>query len=323
MKANMLEALNHALHLEMQADSKMVVLGMDVGKQGGVFRVTDGLQAKFGTKRVTDTPLSEDGVLSLSLGMAIYGMHPVAEIQFSGFLYEAYHTIKGQMGQYRSRSSGKIALQMLVRSPYGGGVRALDLHSELHESIYVHTAGLKVVLPSNPHDAKGLLLASIRDPNPTLFFEPMKLYRAYRDDIPEESYTVELGKANVARAGRDITLIAYGASLRDCLDVAEQVKGTWDCEVIDLRTLSPLDDETIIASVKKTGRCVVVHEDPRTCGLGAEIAARIMEKAFLHLRAPVRRMTGYDTPFPLYALENTYLPSADKIRWAIEQTMHY
>ena len=320
---NMVQAINDALRLEMRRDSRVVILGEDVGKVGGVFRVTQGLFDEFGDDRVIDTPLSEGGIIGAAIGMALYGLVPVPEIQFSDFIFPAYDQIVSELAKYRYRSGGEYPAKIVIRTPVGGGIRGGHYHSQSPESLFIHVAGLKVVCPSNPADAKGLLLASIRDPDPVLFFEPKRIYRAAKGEVDEGDYTVPIGKAAITREGRDVTIIAWGAMLYECLEAANQAAAQGvDAEVVDLRTLWPLDIDTIVASVKKTGRVVVVHEAPKTCGLGGEIVALINEKAFLHLEAPPARVTGFDTPFP-YTLENEYLPLAHRILPTLLETARY
>ena len=320
---NMVQAINDALRLEMRRDSRVVVLGEDVGKVGGVFRVTQGLFEEFGDERVIDTPLSEGGIIGAAIGMALYGLVPVPEIQFSDFIFPAYDQIVSELAKMRYRSGGEYVSKLVIRTPVGGGIRGGLYHSQSPEAQFIHVAGLKVVCPSNPHDAKGLLLASIRDPDPVLFFEPKRVYRAAKGEVPDGDYTVPLGKAAVARPGGQVTVVTWGAMLYEALDAANQAAGQGvDVEVIDLRTLWPLDIETIIASVEKTGRLVVVHEAPRSCGLGAEIVSLVNEKAFLHLEAPPVRVTGFDTPFP-YTLENEYLPLSHRILPALLESARY
>ena len=320
---NMVQAINDALRLEMRRDARVVILGEDVGKVGGVFRVTAGLFDEFGDDRVIDTPLSEGGIIGAAIGMALYGLVPVPEIQFSDFIFPAYDQIVSELAKYRYRSGGEYPAKIVIRTPVGGGIRGGHYHSQSPESLFIHVAGLKVVCPSNPADAKGLLLASIRDPDPVLFFEPKRIYRAAKGEVDEGDYTVPIGKAAITREGRDVTIIAWGAMLYECLEAANQAAAQdVDAEVVDLRTLWPLDIETIVASIKKTGRVVVVHEAPKTCGLGGEIVALINEKAFLHLEAPPARVTGFDTPFP-YTLENEYLPLAHRILPTLLETARY
>jgi 2-oxoisovalerate dehydrogenase E1 component beta subunit len=320
---NMVQAINDALRIEMKRDDRVVVLGEDVGKVGGVFRVTQGLFDEFGDDRVIDTPLAEGGIIGTAIGMALYGLRPVPEIQFSDFIFPAFDQIVSEAAKFRYRSGGEYTCPMVIRTPVGGGIRGGHYHSQSPESLFIHTAGLKVVCPSNPYDAKGLLLASIRDDDPILFFEPKRVYRAAKSDVPEGDYTVELGKAKVLREGKHVTVIAWGAMLYEALASAQECEAQGiDTEVIDLRTLWPVDIETIIASVKKTGRVVIVHEAPKACGFGAELLALIGEKAFLHLEAPPVRVTGWDTPFP-YTLEMDYLPLAHRITPAIVETAKF
>ena len=317
----MVEALNLALKQEMSRDKSVIVLGEDVGIDGGVFRVTEGLYKKFGQKRVIDTPLAESGIVGTSIGLSLGGLKPVAEIQFSGFIYPALDQLISHASRIRNRSRGLHSAQMVVRAPYGGGIRALEHHSESMEALFIHTPGLKVVMPSTPYDAKGLLVSSIRDPDPVIFFESEKLYRSIKQEVPTKEFSIPLGKAAIRKEGSDITIITWGAMTVPALSAA--AKSNYSIEVIDLRTLSPFDIETVINSVKKTGRAIVVHEAPRTAGLGAEIVAQINEKALLDLQAPVERVTGYDTIFPLAKLENYYLPDVKKVTEAIERVMKF
>jgi len=320
---NMVQAINDALRLEMRRDNRVVVLGEDVGKVGGVFRVTQGLFDEFGDDRVIDTPLSEGGIIGTAIGMALYGLVPVPEIQFSDFIFPAYDQIVSELAKYRYRSGGEYPAKLVIRTPVGGGIRGGHYHSQHPEAQFIHVAGLKVVCPSNPADAKGLLLSSIRDPDPVLFFEPKRIYRAAKGDVPDGDYTVPLGKANVVREGKHVTVVVWGAMLYEALEAANQAAAQGiETEVVDLRTLWPLDIDTIIQSVKKTGRVVVVHEAPKSCGLGSEIVSLVNEKAFLHLEAPPKRVTGFDTPFP-YTLEMEYLPLAHRILPAIVETARY
>jgi 2-oxoisovalerate dehydrogenase E1 component beta subunit len=320
---NMVQAINDALRFEMRRDPRVVVLGEDVGKVGGVFRVTQGLYDEFGDDRVIDTPLSEGGIIGTAIGMALYGLVPVPEIQFADFIFPAYDQIVSELAKYRYRSGGEYSAKVVVRTPVGGGIRGGHYHSQSPEAQFIHVAGLKVVCPSNPADAKGLLLASIRDPDPVLFFEPKRIYRAAKGDVPEGEYTVPLCKAAVVRHGQHVTVVAWGAMLYEALEAANQASASGvESEVIDLRTLWPLDIDTIVESVKKTGRVVIVHEAPKSCGLGAELVAMVNEKAFLHLEAPPVRVAGWDTPFP-YTLENEYLPLSHRILPAIVETARY
>jgi pyruvate dehydrogenase E1 component beta subunit len=320
---NMVQAINDALRHEMRRDDRVVVLGEDVGRVGGVFRVTQGLWDEFGDDRVVDTPLSEGGIVGTAIGMALYGLLPVPEIQFADFIYPAFDQIVSELAKLRWRSGGEYPAKVVVRTPVGGGIRGGVYHSQSPESLFIHTAGLKVVCPSNPYDAKGLLLASLRDPDPVLFLEPKRIYRAAKGEVPEGDYTVPLGTAAVAREGRDVTILAWGAMLYEALAAAEDArKQAVDCEVVDLRTLWPVDVDTIVASVRKTGRLVVVHEAPKTCGFGAELVALVNEKAFVHLEAPPTRVCGFDTPFP-YSLEMDYLPLARRILPAIVEVARF
>jgi pyruvate dehydrogenase E1 component beta subunit len=323
MQLNLVQAINDALRLEMRRDERVVVLGEDVGRVGGVFRVTQGLWEEFGDTRVFDTPLSEGGIVGTAIGMALYGLVPIPEIQFADFIYPAYDQIVSELAKMRWRSGGEYAAKMVVRAPVGGGVRGGMYHSQSPESLFIHVAGLKVVCPSTPHDAKGLLLAAIRDPDPVLFFEPKRIYRGAKGEVPEGDYTVPLGSAAIVREGRDVTVLGWGAMLHEAVVAASEAANLGiDCEVVDLRTLWPVDIDTILTSVKKTGRVVVVHEAPRTCGFGAELVALISERAFLQLEAPPVRVCGFDTPFP-YALEMDYLPLARRIVPAIVETAKF
>jgi 2-oxoisovalerate dehydrogenase E1 component beta subunit len=320
---NVIQAVNDALRLEMRRDPDVVVLGEDVGRFGGVFRATQGLHQEFGADRVIDTPLAEGGIIGTALGMALYGLKPVPEIQFADFIFPAFDQIVNEVAKYRYRSGGQYACPMVIRTPYGGGIRGGHYHSQSPETHFVHTAGLKVVVPSNPYDAKGMLISAIRDPDPVLFFEPKRVYRAAKGEVPEGEYEVPIGKARVTREGSALTLVAWGAMWHEADQAAREAAAEGvDCEVIDLRSLQPLDTETLVASVKKTGRAVVVHEAPRTCGFGAELAAILQEKCFLHLEAPITRVTGFDTPFP-YTLEMEYLPRAPRILKAIREVVTY
>src|SRR3989338_404607 len=323
-KLTIVEAVKDALDTAMAADKNVLVLGEDVGVDGGVFRATDGLYKKYGNKRVIDTPLAESGIVGISIAMAVQGLRPVAEIQFDGFTYPAFDQLFSHAAKLRNRSRGQYTCPLILRFPYGGGIRALEHHNESPETYFTHTPGLKVIIPSNPYDTKGLLLAALKQQDPVIFMEPKRIYRAIKQDVPEGYYTVEIGKAAIAREGTDVTLIAYGAMVREALKAADQAapKGI-SCEVIDIRTLNPCDWETIISSAQKTGRIVIIHEAPRTLGFGAEIAARIQEKALYNLKAPILRVTGYDTPFPYFKLENEYLPSTLRIMNAIDQVMKF
>lgn len=323
-KLTIVEAVNLALKQEMEKDPRVIVLGEDVGKNGGVFRVTQGLLERFGEDRIVDTPLSESGIIGVSIGLAVYGLRPVAEIQFEGFVYAAMEQLACHAGRIRTRSRGRFNCPMVVRLPYGGGIRAPEHHSESNETFFIHMPGIKVVVPSSPYEAKGLLISALRDPDPVIFMEPKRIYRAMREEVPEEEYLIPLGQARVVLEGSDVTLIAWGAMLHQALQAATLMgeRGIRS-ELIDLRTLSPLDTESVIESVKKTKRAVVIHEAPQTCGFGAEIVARINEKALLYLEAPVQRVTGYDTVMPLPKLEQHYLPNAQKLVQAIDRVMNF
>ncbi|MBI3183536.1 MAG: alpha-ketoacid dehydrogenase subunit beta [Myxococcales bacterium] len=316
----LVQAINDALRVAMRSDGRVVVLGEDVGKFGGVFRATAGLYEEFGPERVVDTPLSEGGIIGAAIGMAMYGLRPVAEIQFSDFIYPGFDQIVNELAKLRYRSAGQYAAPVVVRTPFGGGIKGGLYHSQSPEALFVHTPGLKVVAPSTPSDAKGMLLSALKGEDPIIFFEPKRIYRAARGEVPEGDFQVPLGKARTVREGRHLTVIAYGASVEEASQAADQAASEGiECELIDLRTLWPLDIDCVVESAKKTGRVVVVHEAPRTCGLGAEISALIQERCFVHLEAPVRRVTGWDTPFP-YALEQEYLPGAARILRGVEET---
>ena len=322
-KMNIIQAINAALDHALGEDEDVFVFGEDVGKFGGVFRATDGLQDKFGEGRVFDTPLSESGIVGTAIGMAIYGLKPVPEIQFSDFIYPAFDQIVSEMAKFRYRSGGQYPCPVTIRTPFGGGIRGGHYHSQSPEAYFAHTAGLKVVVPSDPYTAYGLLLASIDDPDPVIFLEPKRVYRASRADFEPTGFRLPLGKAHVDREGTDVTVITYGAMLHEARKACDLLaENKVSAELIDLRSLVPLDEETILESVRKTGRVVIVHEAARTCGFGGELAAIISEKALLHLEAPILRVAGYDTPFP-YTLENQYLPDAFKIFEAAETTVDY
>ncbi|MBI3412962.1 MAG: alpha-ketoacid dehydrogenase subunit beta [Candidatus Aenigmarchaeota archaeon] len=321
---NLAQAINLALGQEMEKDKKVVLLGEDIGVDGGVFRVTEGLLDKFGSDRVMDTPLAESAIIGASIGMAIYGLKPVAEIQFDGFIYPALDQLISHAAKIRNRSRGRFTCPLVVRVPCAGGIHAPEHHSESPETHIVHTPGLKAVIPSNPYDAKGLMAAAIRDPDPVVFFEPKKLYRASKQEVPEKDYEIPIGKASIAKEGGDVTLISWGTMVHVCTEAAEKLKEkNIDVEIIDVRSLSPLDTETILTSVQKTGRAVIVHEAPRTLGLGAEIAATISEADILSLKAPVKRVTGFDIPMPLAKHEYLYLPNAERVAKAAEEVMKF
>ena len=319
----MVGAINDALRTEMRLDDRVVVLGEDVGVLGGVFRVTAGLRDEFGAERVVDTPLAETGIVGTAIGMALNGLRPVSEIQFGDFIYPAVDQLINEAAKYRYRSGGEYTCPMVVRVPVGGGIRGGHYHSQTPESMFIHTAGLKVVCPATPYDAKGLLLSAIRDDDPVMFFEPKRVYRALKMEVPEGEYTVPLSEAKVVREGKDVTCVTWGAMVFEAIAAAEEIKQQGvDAEIIDLRTLWPLDTDCIVESVRKTGRLVIAHEAPRTAGFGAEVVSVVCEKAFLHLEAPPRRVTGWDTPFP-YTLENEYLPLAHRIAPALLETARF
>jgi pyruvate dehydrogenase E1 component beta subunit len=320
---NLLESVRDALRTQMRADSRVVVLGEDVGKFGGVFRATSGLYDEFGADRVIDTPLAEAGIIGTAIGMALYGMRPVPEIQFSDFIFPAFDQIVNELAKFRYRSGGQYTCPVVIRTPVGGGIRGGHYHSQSPEALFIHTPGLKVVMPSNPYDTKGLLLAAMRQDDPVIFMEPKRIYRASRGEVPEGEYTVELGKANVVVPGTQCTVLAWSGMVSIAEEAAKQAAELGiSLEVIDLRTLLPFDIEAIVASVEKTGRCVIVHEAPRTCGFGAELVASIQERALASLEAPILRVTGLDTPFP-YSLEHEYLPNADRVVAAVRKTLEW
>ena len=323
-KLTIIEAINQALQQEMEADKKVLVMGEDVGVDGGVFKATVGLYKKFGPKRVLDTPLSEAGIIGTAIGMALYGMKPVAEVQFSGFMYLGFNQLISHAAKMRNRTRGRYRASIVVRTPHSGGFKALEHHGESTESYYIHTAGLKVVMPSTPYDAKGLLISAIRDPDPVIFLEPTRLYRAIREEVPEKSYTIPIGKAKTVKEGTDVTIVSWGTMVRPSLEAANTVAAQGiNAEVIDLRTLSPFDEEAVIKSVEKTGRLVIVHEANKTLGFGAEISARVNEKALLSLEAPILRVTTPDVPYPLAKLEDSYLPNTKKIVDAVNKVVKF
>lgn len=321
-KMTILEAINHAMELEMEKDSSVLCLGEDIGINGGVFRATDGLIDKFGKNRVVDTPIAEAAIIGAAVGMAARGLKPIAEIQFLGFIYEAMDQMASQVARLRFRSAGTFTAPLVIRSPYGGGVRAPELHSDSLEALFLHTPGIKVVMPSSAYDAKGLLTAAIRDPDPVLFLEPMKLYRAIADEVPVESYEVEIGKAKVLQEGTDASIITWGAPVH----LVKQVAQAWEkknvsLEIIDLRTIVPLDIDTIISSVEKTGRVLIVHEAVKSGGVGAEISALINEKSIYSLKGPIIRLTGFDSPYPFASVEDEWMPNAHRLHEAIEEVL--
>jgi pyruvate dehydrogenase E1 component beta subunit len=322
---NIIQAVNDALRTEMRRDPRVIVLGEDVGRFGGVFRATTGLHEEFGAERCVDTPLAESGIIGTAIGMALYGLRPVPEIQFADFIYPAYDQIVNELAKMRYRSGGEYPAPLVIRTPVGGGIKGGHYHSQSPEALFIHVPGLKVVMPSNPFDAKGLLLSSIRDDDPVIFMEPKRVYRAAKGEVPEGDYTIPIGKAKIVRPGNQVTVLSWGAMVHTCIEAAEKAQqgaNKYDLEIVDLRTLLPFDIDTIIDSVKKTGRVVVVHEAPRTCGFGAELAASIQERAILHLEAPILRVTGFDTPFP-YTLEHEYLPDADRILDAVQRVVNF
>ena len=321
----MIQAINLALHQEMEQDDRVIVLGEDVGVDGGVFRVTDGLIEKFGKDRVMDTPLAESAICAVSIGMAVYGLRPVCEIQFSGFSYMCLYQMENHAVRLRGRSGGRFHVPMVLRAPYGGGVRALEHHSESKEAYYAHTPGLKMVIPSSPRNARALLVSAIRDPDPVIFYEPKAVYRAFREEVPDEEETIPLGKAEVVQEGKDLTMISYGAMMRPTIKAAEELKQIdgIEPEVIDLLTISPLDEKLLNQSVQKTGRAIIIHEAHRSFGPGAEVVARLVEKSFLYLEAPIARVTGFDATIPLFQRENDYLPGVDRILRAARKTLDF
>ncbi|MFW6448083.1 MAG: alpha-ketoacid dehydrogenase subunit beta [Halobacteriota archaeon] len=319
----LVQAVREGLRTEMDRDDQVVLLGEDIGVNGGVFRATEGLYDEFGEDRVIDTPLAESGIVGTAIGMAAYGLKPVPEIQFMGFIYPAFDQIVSHAARLRTRSRGRFTCPMVVRAPYGGGIRAPEHHSESTEAFFVHNPGLKVVIPSTPYDTKGLLASAIRDPDPVIFLEPKLIYRAFREEVPAGEYTVPLGEAAIRREGEDISVFTWGAMARQTIEAAEQLEGEIDVEVVDLRTLSPLDIDAIVESFKKTGRAAVVHEAPRTAGVGAEVIATIQEEALLYQEAPIERITGFDTHFPLYQLEEYYLPEPARIKDGIRRAVEF
>jgi len=322
-KMTMVQALNLALRQEMENDDSIIVLGEDVGVDGGVFRVTDGLIDQFGDERVLDTPLAESGIVGMSVGMAAYGLKPVCEIQFSGFSYQNFHQVENHAARLRWRSQGRYHVPMVLRTPYGGGVRALEHHSESREAYWAHTPGLKMVIPSGPRNARALLVSAIRDPDPVIFYESKALYRAFREEVPEAEETMPIGTPLRVREGKDLTMISYGAMMRPTLEAALELKQKdgVEAEVIDVLTISPLNETIFTESVKKTGRAIVIHEAPRSFGPGAEIVTRLMEKAFYYLEAPIERVAGFDIIIPLFSREKAYLPGVERILRAARKVL--
>ncbi len=323
VKMNIIEAIHNAMELQMRENPDVLVLGEDVGPNGGVFGTTRGLIDEFGEMRVIDTPLSESGIVGFAVGMAVAGLKPIAEIQFIDFIWPAADQIFSELAKFRYRSGGLFPAPMVIRSPYGGGVKGAHYHSQSPEAYFAHTPGIKVVVPSNPYDAKGLLISAIKDDDPVLFMEPKRIYRAFKEDIPEESYEVPLGKANIVKEGYDVTIVSFGAMLHVALDAAEEAeKEGISCEVIDLRSIVPLDIETIGTSVKKTGRFISVTEAPKTAGFSAELSALVGERWIEYMESPILRVTGYDTPFP-FVLEHEYMPSTGRVLKAIRESFNY
>ncbi|MGI1806048.1 alpha-ketoacid dehydrogenase subunit beta [Exiguobacterium sp. TDN 0502] len=320
----LVQAVTDALRTKLTEDETTLVLGEDVGKNGGVFRATDGLQEEFGEDRIVDTPLSEAGIVGTSIGLAINGFKPIVEIQFLGFIYPAYEQIMTHVSRIRMRTMGRYSVPMVIRAPYGAGIRAPEIHSDSTEALFTSMPGLKVVCPATPYDAKGLLIAAIEDPDPVLFLESMRSYRSFKEVVPSESYTVEIGKARCVSEGTDVTLIAWGAMVQVAQKAATAAKERGiSCEVLDLRTLYPLDRDTIAASVQKTGRAVIVHEAAAMGGLGNDLVTLINDTAFLYLRAPIARVTGFDVPVPLFALEDHYIPTPERVLATIQRTVEF
>jgi len=319
----LVQAINTTLDQEMARDPRVVCLGEDVGNNGGVFRVTEGLQKKFGPERVIDTPLSESGIMGTSIGLAMAGMRPIPEIQFEGFMGPAHDQLVNHAARFRNRSRGSVTIPLTVRVPWGGGIHAPEFHSDSPEAIYTHLPGMKVVCPATPYDAKGLLLSAIRDPDPVIFFEPKRVYRSFREDVPDDEYLIPIGKAKVVQEGSDLTLVTWGSMVFECLAALDKLPEDQSVELIDLRTINPIDIEAIAASVEKTGRCVIVQEAPKTCSMASELSALVQEYCFLHLKAPVQRVCGFDTIMPYAKLELQYLPDSARIAEAVGQTLGY
>lgn len=318
----LVEAVNDALHTELARDDSVMVMGEDVGKAGGVFRATAGLQERFGVDRCVDTPLAEAGILGAAIGLCMAGWRPVCEMQYDAFSYPCLDQLITHVGRYHWRTGGAMEFPIVVRMPYGGGVRAPELHDDSPETYYVHTPGIKVAIPSTPADAKGLLAAAIRDPDPVIIFEPKLIYRGERGEVPEGEYIVPLGKARLAREGTDVTLVAYGAMVPLCERAADELEDV-SVEVLDIRSLKPLDEDALLASAAKTGRVVIVQEAPRVAGFGAELAAILAEKAMLDLRGPVLRVTGFDVPYPYWKIEDAYMPSVERVVVAVRRLLEF
>lgn len=319
----MIQAITEALDQKLAEEPRVMLLGEDIGRNGGVFRATDGLLEKYGADRIVDTPLAESGIIGSSIGLAMNGKVPIVEIQFLAFIYPGFEQIVSHAARMRYRTRGQFEVPMVIRTPYGAGIRGPELHSESVESFFVHTPGLKVVAPSTPYDAKGLLVSAIEEKDPVIFLEPTRLYRAFKEEVPEELYRVPIGKAKVVKEGSDLTIFSWGAMVREAINGAKQLeeeKG-WNCEVVDLRSLYPLDRDTIVQSVKKTGRAVIVHEAHKTAGLGGEIISLINEEALIYLKAPIKRVTGFDVPVPQFSVEDDYLPTVERVKRGIEETV--
>ncbi|MDR5582654.1 alpha-ketoacid dehydrogenase subunit beta [Paenibacillus larvae] len=320
-----LQAVTEALDQKLAHDHRVVLLGEDIGVNGGVFRATDGLFVKYGDERVLDTPLAESGIIGSAIGFALNGLLPVIEIQFLAFIYPGFEQLVSHAARMRYRTRGQFSVPIVIRTPYGTGIRGPELHSDSIEAFFVHTPGIKVAVPSNPYDAKGLLISAIEDPDPVIFLEPAQIYRAFKTKVPEDMYRVPLGKASIVQEGNDVTIISWGAMMRVALTAAQQMEreNGWSCEVIDLRSLYPLDRDTIVASVQKTGRALIVHEAHKTAGVGAEIISLINEEALMYLRAPVKRITGFDVPVPQFSLENFYVPTVKRVKDGIADTIRF
>jgi len=320
---SIVEAINDAFHVELARDDDVLVMGEDVGRAGGVFRATAGLRDRFGPDRCVDTPLAEAGILGTAVGLCMAGWRPVCEMQYDAFSYPCLDQLITHVGRYRWRTGGRMEFPITIRMPYGGGVRAPEMHDDSPETYYVHTPGIKVAIPSTPSDAKGLLASAIRDPDPVVIFEPKLIYRTERGEVPEGEHVVPLGKARIAREGSDVTLVAYGAMMPVCLSAADELDGEASCEVLDIRSLRPLDEDALLASAAKTGRVVIVQEAPRTVGFGAELAAILAEKAILDLRGPVLRVTGFDVPYPYWKIEDSYMPSVERVTHAVQRLIEF
>ena len=320
---NLIQTINHTLDQQLAKNKNIVLLGEDVGKNGGVFRVTEGLWQKFGDDRVIDTPLAEVGIISVAFGMAVAGLRPVPEVQFDGFSIPMIDQIYNHVARIRKRSQGKYSSPLVLRIPHGGGIKAYEHHSESLETFFCHIPGIKVVTPSGPYNAKGLLVSALADPDPVIFLEPKRVYRAIKEEVPEKEYVISFPKTDIVQEGKDLTIIAWGAMQKIVREAVSEVNNKYSIEILDLLTLSPLDKKPIIESVKKTGRCIVVQEAPKTCGFGAELVALIQKEAFLSLEAPIERVTAPDIPMPLAKMENYHIPDAPKIIRAIEKVMNF